>query len=197
MIEVEKKFILTNKQKRALINEAEFLGEKKFTDIYYDDENYFLTGKDIWFRSRDGRFELKIPMNVHIKDRISDQYKELENNKDILNYFNTDTQKPLEEFLSEKAYKPFCKITTTRKKYKKNGFNIDLDSMDFGYTIAEIEYMTNDETKLEEATNAIIAFAEEHNIDSAAVVRGKVVEYLRVNSCRHFQVLIDVGVIKE
>jgi len=196
MIEVEKKVILTNEQEKALINGAEFLGEKKFTDIYYDDEGCALTSKDVWLRSRGGRFELKIPMNMYTGNRVLDQYKELESDKDILNYFRADIDKPLADFLIDKEYKPFCEIITTRKKYKKNGFNIDLDSLDFGYTIAEIEYMINDELKMDEATESIIAFAKKHNIDTDAVVRGKVIEYLRINNYKHFQALLDAGVIK-
>ena len=64
MIEVEKKFILTTEQEKSLIEGADFLGEKKFTDIYYDDEDFSLTKKDLWLRNREGRFELKIPKNI-------------------------------------------------------------------------------------------------------------------------------------
>lgn len=198
MIEVEKKFTLTKEQEKALIDGAEFLGEKKFTDIYYDDATFLLTKKDLWLRQRDGRFELKIPMNTSIEERMSDQYRELENNEDILKYFNPDTNISLEKFLDEKEYKPFCKITTTRRKYKKEEFIIDLDTMDFGYTVAEIERMILDESKLNEATHAIIKFAKKHNItpDHMIRVRGKVVEYLRRNNPKHFQALIDAKIIK-
>ncbi|MBU2540122.1 CYTH domain-containing protein [Patescibacteria group bacterium] len=195
MIEVEKKFILTNEQEKALIDGAEFLGGKKFTDIYYDDSNYSLTSKDIWLRSRDNRFELKIPMNVCIEDRVSDQYKEIENDKDILNYFKANIDGSLADFLVKNEFNPFCAITTTRRKYKKSKFNIDLDFMDFGYTITEIEYMTNKELEMEEATRSIIEFAKRHNINSDTVVRGKVVEYLRINNPNHFQKLLRLGII--
>jgi len=196
MIEVEKKFILTPEQEKALIDGAEFLGEKKFTDAYYDDTDFSLTKKDIWLRSRDGKFELKIPVNLSIEERVLDQYKELENSHEILQYFNAATAKSLEDFLVSKQYKPFCKIITTRRKYKKDGFGIDLDIMNFGYTLAEIEYMTDNESKIQEATNAIIAFAEKNNIISKNVIRGKVVEYLRTNNLKHFQALIDAKVVK-
>lgn len=196
MIEVEKKFILTKKQEKRLTEEAKFLGEKKFTDTYYDDLDFSLTIRDIWFRDRDRKFELKLPMNFSIEERISDQYEELENDKDILKYFNADINKTLNDFLTEKEYKPFCKITTIRKKYKKEGFNIDLDSTDFGYTNAEIEYMTDDVSKMEEITKSIIEFAKRHNMVSHGNIWGKVIEYVRRNNPKHFQALIDAKVIK-
>ena len=195
MIEVEKKFILTPEQEKALIKGAEFLGEKKFTDVYYDDDNFSLTKKDIWLRERSGKFELKLPMNESLENRVSDQYLELDVEDDILAHFGARGVS-IKDFLIEKGYKPFCEITTTRRKYKKEGFGIDLDIMDFGYTVAEIEYMTDNESKIQEVTNAIIAFAEKNNIISKNVIRGKVVEYLRMNNLKHFQALIDVKVVK-
>lgn len=195
MFEVEKGFILTKEQEKNLIKNAEFLGEKKFTDIYYDDENYSLTTSDLWFRQRDGKFELKVPMNKSIEERISDQYEELEEDADILKYFGADINKSFEDFLNEKGYKPFCEITTIRKKYKKEGFNIDLDVVDFGYEIAEIELMTDDKSEMDKATQSIIQFAEKHNITKEEEW-GKVIEYVRRNNPKHFQALIDAKVIK-
>ena len=62
MIEIEKKFILTPEQEQALIKGADFIEEKEFTDIYYDDKILSLTTKDIWLRERAGKFELKVPL---------------------------------------------------------------------------------------------------------------------------------------
>ena len=196
MIEVEKKFILTSDQEKALTEGAEFLGEKKFTDSYYDDAEYSLTKQDIWFRNRDGKFELKLPMNVSIEERVSDQYKEVEDEKEIKEYFKFDASKSIMNLLEERGYKPFCVMTTTRRKYQKEGFGIDLDIIDFGYTVAEIEYMAKEKEDLREVTNKIIEFAKEHNIITNSVVRGKGAEYLRRYNPKHFQALIEAGVLK-
>jgi thiamine-triphosphatase len=195
MIEVEKKFILTEKQEKALIEGAEFLGEKKFTDIYYDDENFSLTTNDLWLRARDGRFELKIPMDRLAEKRITDQYRELETDSDILRYFKAEPNEILADFLPKKGYEPFCKLVTTRRKYKKDEFSIDLDSVDFGYTIAEVEYMVKSEEKLKEAEDNIMVFAKKHNIISAGVRYGKLIEYLKRNNPKHFQAIIDAKII--
>ena len=195
MIEVEKKFILTLEQEKNLTNGAEFLGEKQFTDIYYDDAKFSLTTKDIWLRERGGRFELKLPMNESLEKRVSDQYRELDVEDDILAHFGARGIS-VKDFLVSRGYRLFCEITTTRKKYRKEGFGIDLDIMDFGYSIGEIEYMTEDESKIKEATQSIIQFAQKHNIDTNAVVRGKVAEFLRIKNPVHFQALIDAKIIK-
>lgn len=190
MIEVEKKFILTPEQEKSLIEGAEFLGEKQFTDIYYDDNNFSLTKKDIWLRERSGKFELKLPMNDLLEKRVADQYRELDVEDDILTHFGARGIS-VKDFLIEKNYKPFCKITTTRKKYKKDGFGIDLDIMDFGYTLAEIELMIDNELDMKEATNSIINFASKYGIDTTVSILGKVMKYLQLNNPTHFQALID------
>lgn len=195
MIEIEKKFILTDEQQQLLIEGAEFLGEKIFTDTYFDDISYSLTTKDLWLRERSGRFELKVPMNVSIEERVSDQYKELETEEEIAKQLHLSKNNNFAEALKADGYIPFITITTTRKKYKKDGYNIDMDTVDFGYNIAEIEYMTDDECEIKEATDKIIEYARSHGL-SEGIVRGKVVEYLRRNNPPHFQALIDAKVIK-
>ena len=47
MIEIEKKFILTDGHKEKLLEKAEFLGEKTFTDVYYDTPEYALTKNEL------------------------------------------------------------------------------------------------------------------------------------------------------
>jgi adenylate cyclase class IV len=195
MIEVEKKFILTPEQEKALIDEAEFLGEKQFTDTYYDDSVFSLTTKDIWLRERDGKYELKLPMNESLENRISDQYRELDVEDDILAHFGARGIN-IKDFLTQKGYLPFCTITTMRRKYKKEGFGIDLDAMDFGYIVSEIEYMTDDEANIKEATQSIIKFAQQFRINTNAIVRGKVAELLRMKNPAHFQALIDAKIIR-
>ena len=194
MIEVEKVFILTKEQEEALIKDAEFLGEKVFTDIYYDDKSYSLTTKDLWFRQRDGKFELKVPLNKSLKERVSDQYQELESDQEILKYFNAPDGWRILDFLKEKSYNPFCKITTTRRKYKKEVFNIDFDVMDFGYVSMDIEKMIDDASKMDETTESIIEFAKRHNINESEKW-GKVIEYVKRNNSVHFQVLLASKVI--
>jgi len=76
MIEVEKKFRLTDTQRESLIKDAEFVSEKTFTDTYYDTADYQLTTKDVWLRQRGENFELKVAVHFGY-DRPADQYDEI------------------------------------------------------------------------------------------------------------------------
>lgn len=192
-IEVEKKFFLNNSDKRVLIDGADSVGVKTFTDIYYDNAIYNLTSNDIWLRVRDGRWELKLPLE-HFQTRIVDQYRELETESDISEYFNFPKDKPLTQLLTDAGYQPFASLTTTRSKYKKEGFTIDLDAIDFGYEIVEIEKIVDNETEISKATNAILSFAKKYNLKTGQV-RGKVIEYLKRNDRKHFEALIASGVV--
>jgi adenylate cyclase class IV len=194
MIEVEKKFILTKKQEDNLIKDAEFVGEVENTDIYYDDLNYSLTKQDLWLRNRNGRFELKVPMNGFKNNHELDRYRELETEEEILDYFKSDFD-TVKEFLKDKEYNSFCTIVTKRRKYKKEGFNIDLDVADFGYTLGEVEFLTSDELSLEDVTKSIFDFAKRHDLEIVNVY-GKVEEYLRRNNLEHFDILVNLGIIK-
>ena len=60
MIEVEKKFQITNAQRDRLLEGAEFVYKKDIRDTYFD-RGVELCTKDLWLRERDGRFELKYP----------------------------------------------------------------------------------------------------------------------------------------
>lgn len=195
MIEIEKKFILTKKEKDNLLTGAKFLDKKIFTDVYFDTPDCRLTTRDIWLRFRDDRFELKVPLNLKGVERISDQYRELETDEEIIDFLKLNTDDAsLETCLLNSGYSPFCKITTIREKYKKDKYNIDLDLMDFGYIITEIELMVSSESEIQEATNSILNFAKENGI-SLNNVRGKVAEFLYRNNLTHFNALISAGVI--
>ena len=63
MIEVEKNFDLKPSDKKRLIQGARLLKRLTFSDVYYDTSDYSLTGNDYWLRVRDGRWEMKIPLN--------------------------------------------------------------------------------------------------------------------------------------
>lgn len=192
-IEVEKKFFLDSNDKQKLIEGAEQIGVRKFTDSYYDNSSYDLTSKDIWLRVRDGRWELKLPLE-HFQTRFVDQYRELEKEKEISGYFGFDENIPLAQALDARGYKPFASLTTTRSKYKKEGFIIDFDSIDFGYKIVEIEKMVDTEDEIKSAAEDILRFAKEYNLKTGQV-RGKVIEYLKRNDRKHFDALVAAGVV--
>jgi len=184
MIEVEKKFLLSGGQERV------------FEDEYFDDGKYSLTSRDMWLRRRNGRFELKTPLFVDGCERSVDQYDELEKEEEIRSALDIPESGNLEQDLAKKSFFPFAKLTTTRKKFKKDGFILDFDIVDFGdstYSIAEVEKMVEDKSQMESAVSEILEFAQKHGLESARV-RGKVIEYVRRKNPDHFGVLIDCGI---
>lgn len=198
MIEVEKKFILTEQDKDRLTQNTEFLNERVFTDIYYDTDNFFLTAQDRWLRARENRFELKIPLHQGT-ERLADQYDELEDEEKIRQALNLPRDGNLVVDLEKNGYLPFCICKTTRRKYKNGAFILDLDtvdSKDFTYNIGEIELMVNDKSEIDGAIEKIMNFAKEKNL-TITPVRGKVVEYLKRMKPNHYQALVQAGVVKD
>lgn len=198
MIEVEKKFLLTDGESVALTRGVEFLGEKVFADIYYDTADYAFTVKDKWLRERDGRWELKLPLNADGK-RLVDQYDEVENESDIRRVLALPEDGEFRVVLSGAGYEPFCMCKTTRRKYRKNGFIIDLDMVefeDFSYGIGEIELMVHTKEEIDGAVTKIMEFAKAHHL-TIAPVRGKVIEYLKRKKPEHYNALVAAGVVRE
>lgn len=199
MIEIEKKFILNEEEKRRIIKNAQFLGNKIFTDVYYDKNDYSLTLKDFWLRFRDGTAELKIPLKKE-NDTFINQYEEIIDEDKIRQKINIQKSSiSLINDLTLNNYIPFCKCKTTRTKYKNNIFSIDLDFVDFDdftYNIAEIEIMVENEKDIDDAVRKINNFAKENNlkIDS---VRGKVIEYINRKNSKLYNKLLTRGIIKE
>jgi len=194
MIEVEKKFLINPSDVTRLLSGAEFVSETKNVDIYWDTPDYSLTTKDLWLRSRNGKFELKIPMHGG-EGRVFDQYEELDSDKQIADKLNLPPG-VLQDELSKANYRPFAELHTLRKKYKKGGFVVDVDELDFGYNIVEVEMLVNDKSEIDGAIKKILSFADDHNL-KISQVRRKVAEYLKRNDAKHYKALVDVGVVND
>lgn len=199
MIEVEKKFLLDKEQEKKLLEGAEFIAEKVFTDIYYDAPDYSLTANDKWLRSRENKFELKLPFNKLGEERQGDLYDEIEDENKIREIFGLAKDVDMETGLAGNGYSKFCTCKTTRKKYKKGLFGIDIDFVeyndDFTYELAEIELMIEDESKMQDAIENIIVFAKENGLE-VKYVRGKIIEYLKRKKLEHFFALVKSGLIR-
>ncbi len=197
MIEVEKKFLLSDEERERLLWEAEFESEKTFTDTYYDTSDYALSTKDIWLRFRDGKCELKVPRDMKSYDTNAiDQYDELLTEQEIRQYLHLPSHKTFKEDLEYSGYRPIGTIATNRKAYRKEGFVIDIDYTDTGYSVGEIEILVEDKDGIEEATRKIIEFAARHQLVMKPV-RGKLAEHIRIHNPEHFHILINAGVFPE
>lgn len=200
MIEVEKKIALTNEENIARLTQgATFLREVKNEDVYYDNSTFDLTTKDWWLRTRDGKFELKIPLHKEKgSDRFADQYDELEDNEKIRQALGLH-EGNLAGVLAKAGYAPFSSIKTIRQKYKKGSFTIDIDLADFGeatYRVGEIELMVNDQSEIPNALRKIAQFVQEHKLQIVSV-RGKVLEFIKRYRPEHYQSLQKAGVAKK
>ncbi len=199
MIEIEKKFHLSPDQQKSLLAGAELISEKQVVDSYFDNSSYELTTKDWWLRNRNGAFELKVGLKDHDM-RIINQYNEISDEDEIRTKLNISKNSSLHDDIVASGYLPFMSCTTTRHKYKKENFTIDLDEVeydsDFEYNLAEIEVTFDDESKRQEAIDSILSFAKTHNLTDEPI-RGKVIEYLLEKRPKHYQALVDSGVVKE
>lgn len=192
MIEVEKKFVLNDKNEKHITENAKLISEKKVIDTYYDTEDYDLAKKDWWLRNRNGQFELKIGFkgkSPQGTERI-DHYKELETEDEIKNALHLKQETPLEEGARIAGYLPYTTLTTIRRKYKEDDFTIDLDEIDYGYKIGEIELLVENEADIPHASEKIENFAKAHGLETTPI-RGKIVEWIRRNAPEKYQQIKD------
>ncbi|MFA7315789.1 MAG: CYTH domain-containing protein [Candidatus Paceibacterota bacterium] len=161
MIEVEKKFQPTKEQLEALLKDADFLGEKVNHDIYYDFEDLRLFYDNVKLRNRNGNFELKIDKKLS-EDETDSISHEIEDEEEIKKYLQISVS--IEEYTKENMI-VFSDYVNNRKKYKKGAFIIDLDNMDFGYELCEVELLVDSEEKAKEASDAILSFVKQFGIE--------------------------------
>ena len=169
MIEVEKKFQPTEEKLKSLLEHAEFLGEIINHDIYYDYNDFRLLKQDIRLRNRNGSFELKLGKSSGVAEEIEEEEK-------IKKYFNTS--RPIQDFIKENLIL-VIDYKAKRRKYKKEEFTIDVDEMDFGYNLCEIELLVGKEEEIKDAEDKIINLAKEYSFEIKKLP-SKRVEYLRL-----------------
>ncbi len=169
MIEVEKKFQPTVDQIKALTSGAEFMGAVVLEDTYYDYSDYRLLKKGVRLRNRNGEFELKIGKSNGVAE-------EIETDEEIQQYFSTS--KSLNEFIDSEL-EPIIRYKTERQKYQKEGFSIDIDKLDFGFSVCEVELLVNTEEEIRVAEERILNFVTQYNLEIKDLP-SKRGEYLRL-----------------
>lgn len=166
------------------------MGTKIIDDIYYDDAEYHATRQDMWLRMRDGKFEMK----VAIEDG-GDRYEEVEDENKIKELLQIQGSGKLKDLLEKNNYHTFLHLKKTRRKYKKEGFSIDIDfaESDDGFVCEqmEIELMIEDESKADETAERIVNFAKHYGLKEVNV--GKISEYIRNKRPDHYNILKNLG----
>ena len=193
MIEVEVKIPIDTKGPEALIATADFIGEHNISDTYYDTKDFSLTTKDIWLRRRNIAFELKLPVHTkELKNREADQYHELTTETDIRRELQLSPRASLSEDLQTVGYQPFASFTTIRQAYKKDQFNIVIDRTDFGYVIAEVELLVNNQKQVLKAQQRIVDFVTQLGYQYKSQ-GGKAIAYGRKHNPALIQALVKAG----
>ena len=157
MIEVEKKFAASELDIERITKDAEFIGDTVNKDTYYDREGFPLVKNNMFLRKRNGKFELKL--YVAEEGSTVDKYLELEDDEAIKTKLNIGADKNISEYLAENEYFPFGSWETKRRRFKKDGFTIDIDSVDFGHNVVEIELMVEEGGDTQQAARRILNFA--------------------------------------
>jgi len=189
---------LTDENERNLLKGAKLVDKVVNKDVYYDNDVYGLTSNDIWLRKRNGKFELKIPIEGGSKGAIS-RYLKITDENTIREKLNLDSNKELEIALRKAGYKPFASYRTIRKRYRKGDFVIDIDEADFDggkYKICEIELKVKSPVEVRDAEKRIIDFAYEHGLEIRPV-RGKVIEYLKRKNFEHYAILVASKAVED
>lgn len=199
MIEIEKKFILTDEQQGRLLDGTQSLGRKTMKDSYYDTENYRLTKADYWLRLRDGVFELKAPLAAGGKSTETNRYNEITEPDSIAVELGLPSG-DLEIELSRAGIKQFITCYTVRESYQRDEFHVDIDRVtyensDYSYAIAEIELLIDNEQQAGEAETRILRLANDLELAVGQVIPGKVIAYLQTEAPDHYQELVLAGVI--
>ena len=179
MIEIEKKFIPEEGDIERITEGAEFISETVNDDTYYD-KDFSLTKKDIYVRRRNEAFEMKIGIRRRGFEGIISTYEEIDDEDTIRERLGITKNGNLEKNLEASGYSPFGAWKTTRRKYRKGEFIIDIDSVDYGYEVIEIELLVEGLLDMDKATNKILDFAKESGLTKNAKI-GKVSGFLRRN----------------
>jgi predicted adenylyl cyclase CyaB len=187
MIEIETKYFLTPEQEKKLLKDATFVGQETLTDIYYDTKDYTLSLNDLWIRTRNGVWTLKVPCQKN-KNYCSQSRYEISDEQEIKRYLAPFSSTPL---------KPLYTIIKKRTKYTKEGFTIDLDtltspSLDIPIK-CEIELMVEREDQVPLAHKELNDFAKRngliHDISQDVREKGSLIGIIRYVNPEHYKLL--------
>lgn len=193
MIEVEVRFHLLEDKREYLLDSTSFVSEITFTDTYYDTQTYALSVQDVWLRTRDDKFMLKVPAthtSTFAFDKTSPMH-EIEDETEIRNFLGIQTKLDIKQDIESHGYEPLYTFTSTRRKYKKNEFSIDIDHVDyklFTYDICEVEIMVERPEQIQDALQKIHSFIAKHKI-TIQPIDGKLVYLIKRINPEHFNLL--------
>lgn len=178
------------------------LGEKRFTDTYYDTSKCALTRRDVWLRLREGAWEVKLPLEGDAKRSGGERtvFREVEGAEAVnvaLRDLLTASGATLDETLRVAELRPFAEFSTTRSQWQVGKASLDADVASFGHAVMEIEVLCADASE--------VAAAEEEIARVAALVGAKPLEkslggkletYIRRHAPDVLEALVEEGILK-
>jgi len=174
LIEVERKFEYTldaaTLQAAVVARGGELKGEKRFTDVYWDTSDCVLTRRDMWLRSRDGCWELKLPVEEDAKRSGGERtiFTEIEGADAVATSLATlmptfgnggSAGGAIEERLCAAGAQPFAEFGTVRTTFAVGKCSVDADVASFGHAVIEIEMMCAAKDEIPAALDEIEATA--------------------------------------
>jgi len=217
-IEVERKFVVSGiKDLQALVQEegGKLLGEKHFSDAYFDSDDCVLARQDVWLRRRDSAWELKVPVGdaEHRSGGERSVFREIEGAEAVARALLTlhangylphreigpaleNHDLNLEQLLAEMRLKPFAEFQTMRSRLRLGRCGIDVDTASFGHAVLELEIMCQDPEEVPEAEAEIERVAQRLGLQPLGAYGGKLETYIRKYCPNVLAHLVDARILK-
>ena len=204
-IEVERKFQPPSDTSLldGLVSEqgGEKLGEKAFTDTYFDTPDFSLTRRDCWLRRREAQWELKLPVDEVAKRSGGERtvFREIEGAAAVnaaLQELLPSCGAELAETMAASGAQPFAEFKTARTKWKLGACTIDADVASFGHAVMEIERMCAERSEVAQAEAEIADVASLVGATPLKETGGKLETYIRRYVPDQFQALVEAGILR-
>jgi len=211
LLEVERKFSTPPDLPERVAREGgQMIESVKFKDIYFDTPDALLGSQDVWLRSRDKTFELKVPFRSGGREKtkfyIEEDSPELiaaELKKHIDGFNPPDpcsTPELLKEALLQHSLEMVATFVTKRTRFEIEGLSIDCDQADFGYNVTEVEHLVESGADLIDggaAVDHINNVAEKLRLEPLETKGGgKLDEYNRRYNPEYRSKLVEAGVVE-
>ncbi|XP_026538871.1 thiamine-triphosphatase isoform X1 [Notechis scutatus] len=99
--------------------------------------------------------------------------------------------------VEELGLQVFASFVTMRRKYRVGDLHVDLDEVDFGYTVGEVEAVVQRLEDIPEALEKIEKFSKQLGLKEKTAIPGKMSVYLQRFRPAHYKALMGAGVVKK